>query len=71
MLLLAVISLAQVSKANVHRMVILPCFLLLAETTLILMQQNLTSGLDPVQKNTSEHLTGDASEGNDFVVVVF
>lgn len=55
-------------------MVILPCFLhqqpegeelvcapsALAEATLILTQESLSSGLDPIQKYTSEHLAGDA-----------
>ena len=41
----------------------------LAETTLIPTQEGFSSGLDPVQKNTSKHLAGDAQEGNAPVVV--
>ena len=41
----------------------------LAETTLILTQEDFSSGLDPAQKNTSKHLAGDAQEGNAPVVV--
>ena len=41
----------------------------LAETILILTQEDFSSGLDPVQKNTSKHLARDAQEGNAPVVV--
>ena len=80
-----IIGLTQVNKANVHRVVILSSFLhqhpkgkklvhappALAETTLVLAQENLSSGLDPDQKNAGKHLAGDAQEGNTPVVVAF
>ena len=41
----------------------------LAETTLVLTQEGLRSGFDPVQYNTSKNLAGDAQEGNASIVV--
>ena len=38
------------------------------EITLVLALESLSPGLDPVQKNTSKHLAGDAQEGNASVV---
>ena len=41
----------------------------LAETTLVLTQEGLRSGFDPVQYITSKNLPEDAQEGNASIVV--
>jgi hypothetical protein len=69
-----VISLSKIDKTDVERVVIFLGFLhqhsereelvcaspTLAKTTLVLLQENLSSGFDPVQQNSSKHLAGDA-----------
>ena len=41
----------------------------LAESTLVLTQEDLSSGFDPVQHNTNKNFAGNAQEGNASTVV--